>query len=188
MAHPLLVNVINAIPAADGSIQCQAKSFFYPLSSRASHSECPERVINGYLCKDHAKRYYHVEVKKSLFEYGGLGLFATQRIRENIPICPYLGPVMSRMEFDKDPSVYGLRLYGGDIINPIRTWDCFARFANDCSFSHASTMVNNCFFLSERDLAKMFGFFSNGTARRVWLVSKRDISAGEELCADYFDR
>ena len=78
----------------------------------------------------------------------GLGLFATQRINESTAICPYLGPIVSRQAFDLEPSVYGLETVPGEVINPTRLWDCFARFANHLQLSDPSA-INNCYFLSE---------------------------------------
>jgi len=82
-----MLSMVEATPDSDGSISCHVKSFFYPLNSRLSHTECNNRAIYGYLCLDHAKKYDHVQVKESLLEGAGLGLFATQ---ESPPICPYL--------------------------------------------------------------------------------------------------
>ena len=183
--------MINAIPAADGSIACQVRSLFYPFSNRPSHSQCSNRAFYGYLCVDHAKKYYHVEVKRSLLPDAGLGLFATQRIYESTPICPYLGPIVSSEEFDHEPSAYGLEAVNGEIINPIHPWDCFARFANnlrlrDPAATGGTCGINNCYFLSEYDIGSIFHSFI-GSRRNVWLVAKRDIDRGEELYADYID-
>ena len=177
--------MVNVLPEADGSIGCQVRSFFHPFSTRPSHYECSNRAFHGYLCVDHAKKYYHVEVKQSKLSDAGLGLFATQRINESTLICPYLGPVVSRQQFDLAPSDYGLEAVVGEIINPTRSWDCFARFANDLHLSEPLA-VNNCYFLSESDIGRMFCSFQ-GSKKKIWLVAKRDIARGEELYADYID-
>lgn len=37
--------MINVSPAADGSIGCQVRSFFYPSRSRPSYAECTNRAF-----------------------------------------------------------------------------------------------------------------------------------------------
>jgi hypothetical protein len=62
------------------------------------------------------------------------------------------------------------------VINPTRTVDCFARFANNRKLtSPLAVEENNCHFVAERDIDR-FNESTRGNSRSVWL--------GGELCSN----
>jgi len=73
--------------------------------------------------------------------------------------------VISREEFDQDPSMYGLERDDGKIINPIRTWDCFPRFANDMTYSDPFG-DNNCYLYYQREILERCFVNSEEVVRR----------------------
>jgi hypothetical protein len=77
---------------------------------------------------------------------GGLGLFTTVDRRKHEVVDEYSGEILTSTEFENAPSVFGVSISGGGIINPIRTDSCYARFSNDAR----SERANNCVLISDR--------------------------------------
>ncbi|HKP73280.1 MAG TPA: SET domain-containing protein-lysine N-methyltransferase [Pyrinomonadaceae bacterium] len=93
----------------------------------------------------------------------GLGLFALRPIRAGKRLIEYVGPVITNEEADKKGGMYLFAL------SDTRTIDGSAR-------SNLARYVNHAC----RPNAEAFS-----TGRRLWIWSKRDIEAGEEITINY---
>ena len=164
-------------------VQCAAMTCYADGEIR----HCPIRTRRGYYCRDHAEERLGLEVKTS--EVGdepgdaGLGLFTTVDRRKHEVVDEYSGDILTATEFENAPSVFGVGISCGRVVNPIRTDSCYARFSNDAR----SERVNNCMLISDRQYGLRYARprYRNGRGGKVLLITKRALPAGAELLTSY---
>jgi hypothetical protein len=150
-------------------------------------SQCTNRTRRGYYCRDHADERLGLEVKTS--EAGdepgdaGLGLFTTIERRKHEVVDEYSGDILTAAEFENAPSVFGVSISGGRVINAIRTDSCYARFSNDAR----SDRANNCMLISDRQYGLRYARprYRNGSGGKVLFITKRAVHATSELLTSY---
>ena len=162
--------------------------------------QCSRLTRYGPLCPQHADALLGLEVAPSGIPSGGMGLFTTRNMDRDHIIDVYRGALKTDAAFKKRPSHYGLEVTvrrGNQrrkmIIDPIRSTDCFARYANDARTSAGT----NSWFESEYHYWKRIkdlepDFWRRNHPRKpagstLLLVSTRGIPAGKEIFADYGD-
>ena len=149
--------------------------------------QCSSRTRRGYHCRDHADELLGLEVKTS--EVGdepgdaGLGLFTTVDRRKHEVVDEYAGAIVTDAAFEAKPSLFGVSISGGRVINPIRTDSCYARFSNDAR----SERINNCVLISDRQYGLRYARprYRDGSGAKVLLVTMRAVAAGSELLTTY---
>ena len=174
---------ISMQPSFVVRLQCVAMT----CDANGEIRQCPNRTRRGYYCRDHADERLGLEVKTS--EVGdepgdsGLGLFTTVDRRKHEVVDEYSGDILTAAEFENAPSVFGVSISGGRIINPIRTDSCYARFSNDAR----SERANNCMLISDRQYGLRYARprYRNGSGGKVLMMTKRAVSAGRELLTTY---
>ena len=103
--------------------------------------------------------------------------------RKHEVVDEYSGNILTAAEFESAPSVFGVGISRGRIINPIRTDSCYARFSNDAR----SERANNCLLISDRQYGLRYTRprYRNGSGGKVLLITKRAVPAGCELLTSY---
>jgi hypothetical protein len=145
--------------------------------------ECEQLTSLGPLCRQHGIELLGLEVKASGIPNAGLGLFTTRPRRARERIDEYRGQMVSNAQYNSHPSAYGVQISLQRVINPIRSVDCFARFAND----QRSNRKNNTELLSDRQYGLRYARprYNNGSGAKVWLVTTKAVTAGSELFCNY---
>jgi hypothetical protein len=172
------------IPTIVQTIQCEAWLPEHVMIGDVRHYfVCPNTTKRGYYCVQHARSLLGLEVLDSTIPNAGKGLFATRPFRKGEIIEEYKGPIETKEEYDEAPSLYGLEISRGRVINPINSTDCFARYANDAR----SQRRNNSQFYSERKYGRELAVprFYDGSGGVAFLVATKAIAAGEEIFAKY---
>jgi hypothetical protein len=149
--------------------------------------QCTNRTRRGYYCRDHADELLGLEVKTS--EVGdepgdaGLGLFTTVNRRKHEVVDEYKGDILTAAEFEAMPSVFGVSISRGRVVNPVRTDSCYARFSNDAR----NERNNNCWLISDRQYGLRYARprYRNGSGAKVLLMTRRAVLAGRELLTSY---
>jgi hypothetical protein len=93
--------------------------------------------------------------------------------------------IQTKEEYDEAPSLYGLEISRGRVINPIRSTDNYSRYAND----GRTARRNNSGFYTEYKYGRLFAVprFYDGSGTVVYLVATKDIARGDEIFAEYGD-
>jgi SET domain-containing protein len=117
-----------------------------------------------------------LKVKRSQLPNAGKGLFTETPIKKGQKIIEYKGQIITwkqykkRVELDRDG--YLLFVNNQRCIDAYPTPQHKARYANDAAgLIRVKGLKNNCFYDIEKG--------------RGYIVSKRDIKAGEEIFVDY---
>ena len=174
---------VNLQPAIVVRMQCVAMY----CDANGDVRQCDNRTRRAYYCREHADDRAGLEVKTS--EVGdepgdsGLGLFTTVDRRKHEVVDEYTGDVVTREEFERMPSAFGVSISRGRVVNAIRTDSCFARFSNDAR----SERQNNCLLISDRQYGLRYAVprYRNGSGGKVLLMTKKAVPAGSELLTSY---
>lgn len=104
----------------------------------------------------------------------GLGLYALQPILAGCRIIEYCGEIIGQMMADRREKLYSLL--------PLRRNDCYLfRISPDCIVD-ATLRANQARFINHSCASNCESRIERA---RIYIVAKRDISAGEELTYDY---
>jgi SET domain-containing protein len=113
-------------------------------------------------------------VKKSTLPGAGKGLFTKKIIPKGARIAEYKGKISTWKEVDHHDGLNAYIFYinRNHVIDGSKHKKVFARFANDAKGSEKRTgLINNCKYVVD--------------GLRVFLESKKEISANEEILAGY---
>jgi uncharacterized protein len=116
----------------------------------------------------------HLVIKHSTLPGAGKGLFTKKLIPKGTRIVEYKGKITTWKEVDhlEGLNAYIFYINRNHVIDASKHKNSFARFANDAKGSKkGSGLINNCKYVVD-------GF-------RVFLESKKEISANEEILAGY---
>ncbi len=117
-------------------------------------------------------------VKTSQLPNSGKGLFTTTAIKKGTRVIEYLGEIIDWKEYEKrverDEDGYLFFINKKVCIDAWNTPEHKARFANDAAgLGRVKGLKNNCVYETEGD--------------RCWIVSTKDIAAGEEIFVSYMN-
>jgi len=113
-------------------------------------------------------------IKKSILPGAGKGLFTKKLIPKGSRITEYKGKITTWKDVDhmKGLNAYIFYINRNHVIDGSKNKNSFARFANDAKGSENGTkLTNNCKYVIE--------------GLRVFLESKKEIPANEEILAGY---
>lgn len=115
-------------------------------------------------------------VKQSQLPNSGKGLFTTTAIKKGTRIVEYLGEIIDWKEYEKrverDEDGYLFFVNKKHCIDAWNTPEHLARYANDAAgLGRVKGLKNNSVYETE--------------GNRCWIVSTRDIKAGEEIFVSY---
>ena len=116
----------------------------------------------------------HLVIKQSTLPQAGKGLFTKILIPKGTRIVEYKGKITTWKEVDhlKGLNAYIFYINRNHVIDGSKYKKAFARFANDAKGSKKdSGLINNCKYVVD--------------GLRVFLESKKEISANEEILAGY---
>lgn len=117
-----------------------------------------------------------LKVKTSQLPNSGKGLFTTTAIKKGTRIVEYLGEIIDWKEYEKrverDEDGYLFFVNKKHCIDAWNTPEHLARYANDAAgLGRVKGLRNNSVYKTE--------------GNRCWIVSTRDIKAGEEIFVSY---
>ncbi len=117
-----------------------------------------------------------LKVKTSQLPNSGKGLFTTTAIKKGTRIVEYLGEIIDWKEYEKrverDEDGYLFFVNKKHCIDAWNTPEHLARYANDAAgLGRVKGLKNNAVYETE--------------GNRCWIVSTRDIKAGEEIFVSY---
>ena len=117
-----------------------------------------------------------LKVKTSQLPNSGKGLFTTTAIKKGTRIVEYLGEIIDWKEYEKrverDEDGYLFFVNKKHCIDAWNTPEHLARYANDAAgLGRVKGLKNNSVYETE--------------GNRCWIVSTRDIKAGEEIFVSY---
>ena len=117
-----------------------------------------------------------LKVKTSQLPNSGKGLFTTTSIKKGTRIVEYLGEIIDWKEYEKrverDEDGYLFFVNKKHCIDAWNTPEHLARYANDAAgLGRVKGLKNNAVYETE--------------GNRCWIVSTRDIKAGEEIFVSY---
>lgn len=112
-------------------------------------------------------------IKKSKIPGAGKGLFTKKFIPKGTRIVEYKGRITTWKNVlnGKKFNAYVYYINRNHVIDAMRRKSAFARYANDANGITKNGLLNNTRYILEN--------------RRVFLHSKRDIQAGEEILVSY---
>ena len=118
-----------------------------------------------------------LKVKKSLIPGAGKGLFTTTPIKKGEKVIEYLGEIIDWEEYERrverDEDGYLFFINKKICIDSFNTPEYIARFANDAAgLTRVKGLTNNTEYIIEGK-------------KRCYIVSKRNIKAGEEIFVSY---
>jgi len=156
-------------------------------------------AVYGDMCDRHSRLLLGLYVIVSWLECAGMGLFTCWLRKENEVICEYRGDI--RLERDADATLsddlspgsgkYAIDLpfqppeYEGNpheryVIDANRTWDCYARYANDASLGVLlDANLCNCTLLKGERLKPRRG------RQQIFLRAEKEIAPDTELTVPY---
>ena len=112
-------------------------------------------------------------VKKSSIVDAGLGLFTLEPIKKNQNIIQYTGIIRTNDQFEANPSMYGVEISKGRVIDAKSPQSSIARFANDCRAVNKKAgdcSINSRFVVS---------------GETVWIRATKAIPANSEIFVSY---
>ena len=115
-----------------------------------------------------------LKIKKSTLPGAGKGLFTKKLIPKGVRIVEYKGKITTWKEVDHHNGLNAYIFYinRNHVIDGSKHTKVFARFANDAKGSQkVSGLINNCKYVVD--------------GLRVFLESKKEIPANEEILAGY---
>lgn len=154
--------------------------------TRPNGARCKNRVCFGSpLCHQHNSMKYGVRIKKSTVPGAGKGLFATRAFRRDEWICPYPGEIITSACVDQR--------YPGDMTAAYVEVLPGGR-AVDCACKRGAGSLANAHFKSDGTVHSVHRHNAVSSHRPVgdgtsgvWLKSRRNIRAGDEIFHWYGD-
>jgi hypothetical protein len=126
------------LPTRHQFILCQVLDYRRRAASTSDDStssvvegDCEELTDIGDLCGQHAIDLLRLTVKTSGLQNAGLGLFTILSRRKGEYICPYLGRIVSSVDFEVAPDEYTVEIDTDRVLSARYSSDGFARYAND---------------------------------------------------------
>ena len=184
--HFMLPTLITmTLPTRSQFVLCQALDYWRRVASTSNRlsssrtscaveGDCDELTEIGDLCNQHAIDLLGLRVKTSTLENAGLGLFTTRPRRKGDYICPYLGRIVSSVDYEIAPDEYSVEIGRERVLSARYSSDGFGRYAND----GRSSAVNNCLLLTEATYARVHA--PPGMRRRGRASSEAVICFGGE--------
>jgi hypothetical protein len=166
MAAPAAPPILNRLSV---EVLCQC------IAQDADGTECQNFTVHSDVCAFHLSRDYGLRIGASTVSGAGLGLFATRDFAKGERVCQYKGKIVSRAAFEAEPSLYGVGLSGGLVLDAVLSSAGAGRYVN----SAPRKRDVNCQLIS---LRKILGRRAPAGSGKVIYVqcTKRVVRAGEE--------
>lgn len=131
-------------------------------------------------CSFHAKQIYGLEVKPSLIESAGKGLFTTRQFEKNEIISEYCGEVLHRDQLEErypgdTLGMYVLHLYDDWYVDARSTQSCVARYCNASDWGNSTNSSKSCNAM----------FYQDKPNKKVYLMATKTILPGQEILCCY---